>query len=169
MLVQPTPTLYRFVALACVSLAGLAPPCAGAFEFEGFALGMPHAEASKLRPDVAWQSDTSGAAGGMTRKEFPAMHLGREAQVSIGLDADGKFVRLIAFAFRPASGSQCILDAVGARLQLERRIGPAKESTTEAFGRRVKWIDADGATVRWLEACAVDAGGYFVTYAKPGD
>ncbi|MCX9155057.1 hypothetical protein OPU71_02830 [Niveibacterium sp. 24ML] len=165
----PITRLNPIVALALLSLTCLATARAAAFEFEGFALGMPHAQASTLRPDVAWQPDASGAAGSMARKEFTASYLGREAQVSIGLDPEGKFVRLIAFAFRPESGSQCILDAVGARLQLEKRIGPAMESSNEAFGRRMKWIDADGATVRWLEACAVDAGGYFVTYAKPAD
>ena len=159
--------MRHFLTLVLLFAVGLSPAFAEPFLFEGFYLGMPRADAALVRPEIAWQAITPETASEAVRKEFNSSYLGREARVSIGLDRDGQFVGLIGFAFLSQSGSQCILDAVGARLRLERLYGAAMETGSEPLGRRAKWLLGDGVTVRWVEACAVGAGGYFVTYAKP--
>jgi hypothetical protein len=156
---------FPLVFLAAVHSSALAEP----FSFEGFQLGMPRADATQVRPEAPWRPPAGDAPSEATRKEFTASYLGRTADVSIGLDQGGRFVRTIAFTFRTPSDSQCILEAVAARLQLEGRYGVAAEKGSEPFGRWVRWTTGDGATLRWLEACAVGTREYFVTYTKAAD
>ena len=159
--------MYKFIVLVLLLAIGNSPAFADPFLFDGFYLGMPRADATKVRPEISWQPVTQEAPSEAIRKEFPSNYLGRDARVSIGLDRDGQFVRLIGFTFLPQSDSQCLLDAVGVRVQLERLYGAAIETSSELLGKRAKWVSGDGVTIRWMEACAVGARQYFVTYAKP--
>ena len=143
------------------------PAVAEPFAFEGFYPGMPLADATKLHPEAPWQLAAPETPTEGTRKEFASNHLGREASVSIVLDGEGQFVRLIGFTFHSQSDGQCLLEAVFARMQLERLYGTAAETSSEQFGKRARWNTGDGVTLRWMEACTVGAREYFVTYAKP--
>jgi hypothetical protein len=159
--------MRRYLALVVLLALGPSPAFADSFSFEGFYLGMPRVDATRLRPAISWQPVTGETPSEAVQKEFTSNHLGREARVSVGLDRDGQFVRLLAFTFLPQSDSQCILEAVAIRLKLERLYGTPKEASSEQLGKRVMWSTSDGVTIRWLEACTIGARQYFVTYARP--
>jgi hypothetical protein len=159
--------MRRFLATLVLLSCGYSPAFGASFSFDGFYLGMPRPEATKVRPVTQWQLVMQDTPSQAERKEFTSTHLGHEARVSIDLDRAGQFVRTIGFAFLSQSDSQCILDAVGARLQLERMYGAAAEASSEPPARRAMWSAGDGLIIRWMEACAVGAQQYFVTYSKP--
>jgi hypothetical protein len=149
--------MRRFLATLVLFSCGYSPAFGASFSFDGFYLGMPRPEATKVRPVTQWQLVMQDTPSQAERKEF----------TSIDLDRAGQFVRTIGFAFLSQSDSQCILDAVGARLQLERMYGAAAEASSEPPARRAMWSAGDGLIIRWMEACAVGAQQYFVTYSKP--
>lgn len=159
--------MRRFLAFILLFGYGHAPAFAEPFSFEGFSLGMPRSDATEVLPEIPWQQVMRNTPSEAARKEFTSRYLGREARVSIDLDREGLFVRTIGFTFLPQTDSECMLDAVGARVQLERLYGAAAETSSESTGRRAKWSTGGGVTIRWMEACAIGARQYFITYAKP--
>lgn len=162
----PSSTTRRFLLVAALFSLAHSSAFAETFSFEGFHLGMPRADATKVHPEISWQPVTQETPSGVSRKEFASHYLGSEASVSIGLDQAGQFVSLVGFTFNSPSDSQCILDAVDMRMRLERLYGPAAETVSESFGKRARWNADDGVTIRWAEACFVGTKEYFVTYAK---
>lgn len=156
--------INRLLIIFILSFFCFSTHAAELFSFEGFHLGMTKAEASSLHPEAAWRRVKQDASAEITTKEFTTQYLGREANVSIGLDSKEQFVSVMGFTFHAQSPSQCILDAVSARFQLEKRYG-STQVVGESVVRRANWTTGDGITIRWVDACGVGKE-YFITYTN---
>jgi hypothetical protein len=123
------------------------------FSFEGFSLGMPAADAIRLRPDAAWRPVTS-----IQRKRFTARYLEREAQVSVDLDPSSQTVNAIAFLFSESSELACKQAAANVFSQLEALHG-------KPIGQSV-WA-LPGTNLIWLETCSQSAAHqFYIRYSK---
>jgi len=102
------------------------------------------------------------------RKSFKAIYMGHEAEVTVDLGSAETAVRALGFTFVTQTDNQRIFESVKALVELERVYGIETEASDEQPGKKAMWVTKSGLVVRWLEACAVGARRYVVSYSNRG-
>lgn len=161
---------------SATSEAGQAAPAVsgeGGFSFEGFYLGMPKAEASRLHPEAHWLRDFPEGPQGYNKlsayyKQFRSSYFGEPVNVRISLDEGGRAVDTVLIMFSASPNKQCGSGADAARKHLTKTYGAGVESLDHVGNTRVVWHAAEGYTVVWYSSCR-QADWYTVTYTRRGD